>query len=787
LVEDFNAQDRVSTVEDIEDKFNQCECRPSNIYLLNLKREEQLTFSYIEFIGDHPKIISSLIIDLNLKFNVSHNGVFKNLSHFRHFVNNIDKIDNFTEVLNLLAAIKSCSTDDYDSIKYVTEILQNTAFESPSINKKVEFLIQQLILMKNNNDHNHRYSQSLLVSSFTVYSSSANAYRSLLGEEILSLPSEKTLRRLFQKISLSTETVCDDYLKVRSGPLNTFEKNVILIIDEVYIAKKVEYSAGKMYGLTSDGQLATTVLSFMIKSLASKYRDIVALYPVCKLTANKLADCFDCVIKKLTELEFSVVAILVDNHPINRSFYVNILCNGSIKSYIMNPYGNGEKIFLLFDTTHNVKNIYNNFERKKNFEIPSFPGILSQNISPDFSHCVKLYELEKGKPIKYAHKLRKNFLNPKSIEKVSVKPASAIFSESTSGALRIYGKDERSQWNDTAIFIEIITKLWNVLNVKTTSIGKRKRDPSKDVISSILDWKIEYLEQFCNFLENWKRAGKGLTKETFFALSSTISSIIQLSIYLLSSKGFNYVRLGSIQSDALESRFGWYRNLSGSNYYISLKDVLHNERKIKLISLLKHSNISVKDLSFNDIEISLNHDAELLAEEVGLYLGEGYIPTEEDMGLIAYVGGYISHKIGIKKCLKCKVIVTGEENVENFELSFITAINRGGLSFPSQFIITLGAKLYSIFYEIIHNKYTKKLFFNYSRQQSLLFLAIFSLEVSKDSTLEEMCAINGTCEDGHDLIKPIVNSFFNCFSKNFANDESSVSFFDSKLRKISSS
>ena len=41
-----------------------------------------------------------------------------------------------------------------------------------------------------------------------------------------------------------------------------------------------------------DGAVASTLLCFMVKSLTSKYKDLVAIYPMCKLTAAKQYDCY---------------------------------------------------------------------------------------------------------------------------------------------------------------------------------------------------------------------------------------------------------------------------------------------------------------------------------------------------------------------------------------------------------------------------------------------------------------------------------------------------------------
>ena len=79
----------------------------------------------------------------------------------------------------------------------------------------------------------------------------------------------------------------------------------------------------------------------------------------------------------------------------------------------------------------------------------------------------------------------------------------------------------------------------------------------------------------------------GLTKETFLALKQTCQAIAGLAKYLFNSCGFNYVLLGKIQSDTIEGRFGHIRQLSGANYYISMRQLLESDRKLRTLSLLK--------------------------------------------------------------------------------------------------------------------------------------------------------------------------------------------------------
>jgi hypothetical protein len=77
-------------------------------------------------------------------------------------------------------------------------------------------------------------------------------------------------------VNSSTGLDNTSYLKLRASKLNAIEANVLLIIDEIYVAKRVEYCAGEVQGLTGDGAVASTLLAFMVKSLVGKYKDVVA-------------------------------------------------------------------------------------------------------------------------------------------------------------------------------------------------------------------------------------------------------------------------------------------------------------------------------------------------------------------------------------------------------------------------------------------------------------------------------------------------------------------------------
>lgn len=132
-----------------------------------------------------------------------------------------------------------------------------------------------------------------------------------------------TTAKVTRQVNANTGLDNTAYLKLRASKLNAFEITVLLIIDEIYVAKRVEYCGGDVQGLTDDGAVASTILAFMVKPLVGKFKDIVALYPIDKLTAEKQNECYKEVMTTLRTVGLIVAAISVDNASTNRKFYID--------------------------------------------------------------------------------------------------------------------------------------------------------------------------------------------------------------------------------------------------------------------------------------------------------------------------------------------------------------------------------------------------------------------------------------------------------------------------------
>jgi len=219
-------------------------------------------------------------------------------------------------------------------------------------------------------------------------------------------------------------------------------------------------------------------------------------------------------------------------------------------------------------------------------------------IKPNFQHLRQLHSLELGKPVKYAYRLTDKCLNPAPIERTNVMLANSVFHESTINALWHYS-ESNPEFADTATFLRIIRTWWDIVNVKTPTVGKHKRDVNKEPFTLENEHAQHFFRSFSTWLKEWKNSAprdRALSAETFTTAIQTTDVLPQLAADLIQTHGLDYVLLGKIQSDPLEKRFGWYRKLAGSNYFCSVRQMLDGEKSIRLKSLVKFSDFELSEI-----------------------------------------------------------------------------------------------------------------------------------------------------------------------------------------------
>jgi hypothetical protein len=175
-------------------------------------------------------------------------------------------------------------------------------------------------------------------------------------------------------------------------------------------------------------------------------------------------------------------------------------------------------------------------------------------------------------------------------------------------------------------------------------IGIKKRDDHCFPVTSVDAWQLEYLLDAAQYIRLWHNTGgkvNGLTSETALANEISLQAIAGLTKYLISRKGMQKVLLGKFSSDPLEKRFGWFRQLSGANFYISVKQLLDAEKRIRVLGLIRNG-MSLLKLHEHDIDlVELSNCYNEAANSTITLTAIDEIELEEvEQATVYYVAGY---------------------------------------------------------------------------------------------------------------------------------------------------
>ena len=155
---------------------------------------------------------------------------------YKHIVpdNNISLLSQVTNLIAFVKNFKKPENSASSLITSITELIEeymemNDCDESRR--RLCRFILEQLNLMMKNK-HQRRYSVDLLLI--------------------------KTLKKI--TINLDKRTGIDDstYLQMRFSKLNAFDRNILLMIDEIYLSKRIEASGGQIFGVTDGCEVAAT-------------------------------------------------------------------------------------------------------------------------------------------------------------------------------------------------------------------------------------------------------------------------------------------------------------------------------------------------------------------------------------------------------------------------------------------------------------------------------------------------------------------------------------------------
>ena len=278
------------------------------------------------------------------------------------------------------------------------------------------------------------------------------------------------------------------------------------MLDEIYINPSISYKSGKIVGIAenSTADEATTIQAFMITSVFSHNRDIIALVPVKNQTAEILLSHTIKILHILKDLGYTVLCLISDNNRVNRNMFTK-MCNDNLKFATQNPADPEKLLYFLFDTVHLIKCVRNNWLKQtttnQTFYFPD-PKDFSKISTASIQTLKDIYESEKNAIVKTAPKLSQKVLYPTSLEKQNVLYALNLFHETNIASLSL--KNQSNENDGIIAFLDIFLKWWKIVNVKHSHKGIRFNDDFCKPIQSVNNKNVEFQLNFNNWLSTWE-------------------------------------------------------------------------------------------------------------------------------------------------------------------------------------------------------------------------------------------------------------------------------------------
>lgn len=292
-----------------------------------------------------------------------------------------------------------------------------------------------------------------------------------------------------------------------------------------------------------------------------------------------------------------------------------------------------------------------------------------------------------------------------------------------------------------------------------------------------------------------------MTSETFTACILTCDALADVAEHLITKHSFSYVLLGKFQSDPLEGRFGIYRQVNGASYFVSIRQILLAEKKLRVLNILQQRmlNDAANDMP-SDLDITAigrrsveRSDVEWLVNLMEVPDNSGMDQSEES--LIYYASGCLARNITrIRKCDACRDLLIDPENIDisseslPSQTALFDLVSRGGLTRPSSMNFSICVFVYNLFMQIWSDQSVMSEFLKKDRHQELFTEAVTQKTSEFFPVLTSAC-----CTANHFCFEILTRKMFNLFSRNILkrvnnpnvnSPSSEVSSSKRKLRKL---
>lgn len=588
------------------------------------------------------------------------------------------KLQRWSQLENIIARTRHYELSGTSEIEHFTAKFHECSLDD-TCSEAVSFILEQLSLVTVE-PKGRRYSATCMMIAFEFFLSSKATYNKI--RKYLAMPSLNTLTQNIGPFHLSGS---EEYSMRMSNLFfkqeNNEQSQCTLIFDEIHLKPSLRYRAGHVLGYSCDDpeKLAKTALVFKIRMIFKSKPNsfVLRIVPIHRLTADLLYHQTLSLLRIISSAGGKVIALLSDNLSTNRKFHSLLRTNFPSPNLfkIPHPIDEGQFLYLLFDSVHLIKSIRNNWITEKSQEIAFTPPGKSDTVVAKWSDIADVYRSECQNPLKRTT-LTSMALCPSNFDRQKVSLALQVFNDKTVAALSQDGKEE------TACFVYHMTRMWKILNVKSTTAHLHLNDEDRKPVSVTNRHPLSVLKEIwsCFSKMSIKRKRRlSLSAETSNSLLQTIDGLIDLCHHLLDDNSVQFVLLGAFQSDSLEGEFGAIRGMFGGLYHVALEQILIAS-KLRQIKLLHDLGLETKctESTLHPASCCTDDFTEAEWSQIDNCFNFTEDVDQKERTTLFYIAGYLTFK---------EKLEAGDELidvVQSYDSEFTRLVSRGKLKCPSE-------------------------------------------------------------------------------------------------------
>ena len=268
---DFKLNDEISNFTDITDDL----CPPE----YKLERHDRAAIFYKLEFKDAPEVTETIIIDDKLHVRLFKKSIPIPLPQWFRKGNNCmlkrkSTFENFPAYIRNYGKAEKPDDIPKDILDELQKIRYKKTMDGP------------------------KFTPNLVRYALLLHYTSPQAYRMLL--EQFPFPSITYLKKLGQG---GVEPLKACQLLLKEGRM---DKDVVFLLDEIYIQKDVQYDGGRLVGADEDGRLFKGIMTFMIVSLKKSIPFVVKAIPETQIEGDWLSREISSVLSSVHEAGFQV-------------------------------------------------------------------------------------------------------------------------------------------------------------------------------------------------------------------------------------------------------------------------------------------------------------------------------------------------------------------------------------------------------------------------------------------------------------------------------------------------